>query len=306
MTMPTLQIENLSKKYKGQSIPALHNFNSEFTAGIYGLLGPNGAGKSTLFNILANILNYDSGTISYNGENIDSIPYEFSLYLGYMPQQQKLFEYMTVFRFLEYFALLKQIDMTKFAEQLNYLAFRLGIENLLDKRIRSLSGGMKQRVLLAQALLGDPTVLLLDEPTAGLDPKERIRLKNFIAEQALERIVIIATHIVSDVDSIAKEVLFLKEGNVIEQDTTSNILQKYKDISQTYLVPKEKIHFFIKKFNISHIQETGQNLLEVTIVKAFDGVHQATNTQVDLMQGCRLIKKATRLEDVYLHLYSGR
>lgn len=290
-----LIIKNLYKTYTNGAKPALDNFSATFSQGIYGILGPNGAGKSTLFNIITGVIDFNLGTLAWGDLDLEASRFEFAKNLGYMPQQQQLFDYMTVFRFLEYFGLLKNLSSKYLYEEIERVMFETGITDLQDKKISSLSGGMKQRVLISQAMLGDPPVILLDEPTAGLDPKERIRFRNFISTKALDKIVLIATHIVPDIDSIAKEILILDRGQIIESGATSTILSKYSDISYLGEIPKDKLIYFTKNYQISHLQERPNGLIELTIVG------KITDPQ-DLTQ-FNFTKIEPSLEDVYLHLF---
>ncbi len=225
-----LSIEHLSRSY-GQ-VKALQDVTLILEPGIYALLGPNGSGKSTLMNILTDNLKADSGRIRYtdgNGEweDVLSMGVRFREKLGFMPQYPGLYPGFTVYNFLLYMATLKSMgaDLRGRAKQ-DYL--RGEILRLLDavelggctrRRISTLSGGMKQRLSLAQALLGDPRIIVLDEPTAGLDPLQRMAVRNLIARIALDRIVLIATHVVSDVESIAREAILLRRGEVIAMDS---------------------------------------------------------------------------------------
>ncbi|MDE7424525.1 MAG: ABC transporter ATP-binding protein [Lachnospiraceae bacterium] len=219
-----LKIEHLSKSYDRGKKKALEDFSVNLTPGIYALLGPNGAGKSTLMNILTDSLRADKGTVYYNGEDILKLGSAYREVLGYMPQQQGLYEEFTAVRFMEYIAALKGIKKKVAKEEIRELLTRVGLENEMHKKTGGFSGGMKQRLLIAQALLGRPSVLLMDEPTAGLDPNERIRLRNFISEIAGDKIVIFATHVVSDIEFIAKEVLLINHGELVQKGRVSELL----------------------------------------------------------------------------------
>ena len=211
--MATLQINSLSKSY-GDKI-ALNQINLCLTPGVYGLLGPNGAGKSTLMNIIVGNLTPDAGEILYNGENVSVLGKSFRSILGFMPQQQGLYEHFTGYQFLSYIAALKGMDKKRAKEEIETVIGLVNLREHRGKKLGAYSGGMKQRILIAQALLDNPKILILDEPTAGLDPKERIRIRNIISEIALDKIVIFATHVVSDVEQIAKEIIMIKKGNIL-------------------------------------------------------------------------------------------
>ncbi|MBR6336398.1 MAG: ABC transporter ATP-binding protein, partial [Ruminococcus sp.] len=209
-----LEISSLTKKYG--NITALDHFSYTFTPGVYGLLGPNGAGKSTLMNLITDNLKPTSGSISFDGQETAKMGAEFRRLIGFMPQQQGVYPSFTLERFLWYMAALKGMKKPDAKADIERL---IGLVNLADarkKRLGGFSGGMKQRALIAQAMLGDPKIVILDEPTAGLDPKERIRIRNLIAEIAFEKIVIIATHVVPDIEFIAKEVLLMSKGRIID------------------------------------------------------------------------------------------
>lgn len=220
--MVRLDAQNLTKIY-GRDNVALKKFSYTFTEGIYGLLGPNGAGKSTLIHLLTGNLLPDEGAVFYNKKNIYTMENAYKKRLGYMPQTQALYQGFTLERFLYYMAGLKGIKKSLIKEQVDVLLERVNLKDVKKQRLSTFSGGMLQRALLAQALLGDPKIIILDEPTAGLDPKERIRLRNVIAEIAFDKVVLIATHVVSDIEYIAKNVILLKKGEILRSDSPGNL-----------------------------------------------------------------------------------
>lgn len=217
-----LQLNHLTKIY-GEKL-ALDNFTYTFHEGIYGILGANGAGKSTLMHLITDNVSRTSGEILLDGTDVLKLGDRFREILGFMPQQQGLYESMTCETFLAYLARLKAIPHKELRSELDRV---LTLTNLTDRRhgkLGSFSGGMKQRALLAQAMLGEPKILILDEPTAGLDPRERIRLRNYIHELSRNRIVLLATHIVSDVEAIADDILLLKQGRVVRSGTPAALI----------------------------------------------------------------------------------
>lgn len=231
-----LEIRNLSKSY-GKKV-ALNNINLKFDNGLYGLLGPNGAGKSTLMNIITDNLKADNGEILWNGIDYQILGVKYREILGYMPQQQGLYNGFTGKRFLNYIAVLKDIPKKEILLQIEESAKKVNLQNELDKKINMYSGGMKQRLLIASCILGNPKLIIFDEPTAGLDPKERVRVKKLMQELSSKSIVIIATHIVPDIENIAKEIVILKEGVLIEKNTPEKLIEKYApngDLEDVYM-----------------------------------------------------------------------
>lgn len=232
--MNTLKLQKINKHY-GKKKHALCDFSFEFTNGIYGLLGPNGAGKSTLMNIVTDNLlpDKEGGKILWNGEETRILKDKFRSCLGFMPQQQNLYESMTAHTFLNYIAALKCLDRKKAAEEISKIVERVELTESIDKKMGGFSGGMKQRVLIAAALLGDPDLIILDEPTAGLDPKQRVIIRNMVSDLGKDKIIIISTHIVSDIETIAKEILFIKEGYLIDSGTIPDLVEKVENADKT-------------------------------------------------------------------------
>ncbi len=224
--MNKLEVQNISKHYGRKK--ALDGFDFIFTDGIYGLLGPNGAGKTTLMNIITTNLkpDKDGGKILWNGEETRLLKEEFRSQLGFMPQQQNLYDNMTAFDFLGYMAALKKLDRKKAHNEIRELLKKVELEDCAEKKIGGFSGGMKQRVLIASAMLGNPRLLIMDEPTAGLDPKQRVIIKRLVSEMSKEMIVIISTHIISDIENIAKNILLLRNGKIIDSGTVSELTDK--------------------------------------------------------------------------------
>ncbi len=219
-----LCLSGIKKSYNNGKTYAVDGVTATFTPGVYGLLGPNGAGKSTLMNIITQNLKTNSGTVTLDGVPIDHMGADYRSLLGYMPQQQTLYDDFTGERFLWYMAALKGLDKKQAKEAVSRTLDVVNLREERYKKLKSYSGGMKQRVLIAQALLNDPKLLIMDEPTAGLDPKERIRIRNFISEVSKDKIVLLSTHVVSDVEFISKEILVMRSGQIRARGTPQSLL----------------------------------------------------------------------------------
>ena len=224
-----LSIYNITKSYKNNL--ALNSFTITLCPGIYALLGPNGSGKSTLMNIITDNLKADSGEITYTSdegitENILKMGVRFREKLGFMPQYPGLYPNFTVERFMWYMAALKGLPKEKAKKDIPEILAAVELDDVPKRKIGALSGGMKQRLTLAQAVLGDPEILILDEPTAGLDPKQRIAIRNYISKIAFNKIVIIATHVVSDIEFIARDIIMLKKGVIVDNAPPHELTKK--------------------------------------------------------------------------------
>lgn len=286
--MAELIINNLNKTYKKGAVKALDDFSITLTPGVYGLLGPNGAGKSTLMNIITDNLNADSGEVIYNGENIKKMGKDFRAVLGYMPQQQGLYDDFTLNRFLWYMAALKGLKRKEAKEKIAKLLETVNLTDSAHKKLGAFSGGMKQRALIAQALLNEPEILILDEPTAGLDPKERIRIRNFISEIAKDKIVLISTHVVSDIEFIAKEILLLKEGHLVSYDTCDNLAKEIEDKVYEIEISQEDLLYFQNTYRVSNLYRNGDKIILRTVTD-------------NLPEGYKSTKVSPTLEDLYLY-----
>jgi len=219
-----LTVTNLSKSYG--EVHALDKINFSLHPGIYALLGHNGAGKTTLLNILATVLEADSGEFRYNQELVNNDKTNYRKCLGYMPQQQQLPTYLSVESFLYYMASLKSMTRKDAAAKIESILNEVNLLKFRKRALSTLSGGMKQRLLIGQALLNDPEILLLDEPTAGLDPVERRSFRELIARISEHKIVILATHVISDVEWIANEIMIMKNGRILTICSQADLIDK--------------------------------------------------------------------------------
>lgn len=280
-----LKIENLSKSFG--EVKALNHMSFTFTPGVYGILGPNGAGKSTLINLITGNIARQEGQILWNGREILKGNREYRKILGYMPQQQGYYEDFTAGAFLMYMAHLKGLDRRTAKNRSRELLQIFNLEAARNKRIGGFSGGMRQRLLLAQALLNDPELLILDEPTAGVDPQERIHIRNYISQIATNRVVLLATHIVSDIEAIAKEILLLKSGNVVEIDTPGRLIEKVREYVWNVEIAEAELQDIQARYLISNLRKSEKGLSLKVI---------SEEPPVDAQP-----EKAVNLDDVYLY-----
>ncbi len=283
-----LALENISKNYGEKK--ALDRISFLVEPGVYGILGPNGAGKSTLMNILTGNLRASSGRVLVDGRAVERMGRGYYEKIGYMPQQQALYPSFRVYHFLLYMAALKGIPGKDARRQIPELLDRVGLGDVRNQRISALSGGMKQRILLVQAVLGNPQLLVLDEPTAGLDPRQRIEIRNLIAGLALERIVLIATHIVSDVEYIAKEFLLLKKGRLEAKNSREGLIDSLEESVYEIRIPEETLPEISGKYQIANIARDG-DFLRVRILSG-------ENLEKYGARRCRPV-----MEDVYLSYF---
>ena len=231
-----LTLNGITKKYKDKI--ALSDVSLELDCGIYGLLGPNGAGKSTLMNIITGNIKPTEGKVLWDGTDICRLGWEFRSLIGYAPQQQGLYNSFSGRRFLSYMAALKGISKKDAGDEIDRVLSYVNMQDAADRAIGGYSGGMKQRILIAQAILGCPKLIVLDEPTAGLDPKERVRVREQIKALSGDKIILVSTHVVSDIAPIAGEILLIRDGNIIDRGGVEELCQKYgesKDLEEVYM-----------------------------------------------------------------------
>ncbi len=254
-----LSIDRLTKHY-GRKI-AVDCVSAKLTPGVYGLLGANGAGKTTLMRMLCAILEPTSGEVRLDGKEIAAMGEEYRDILGYLPQDFGYYPTYTAAEFLSYIASLKGIPRDRAGKRVKELLGMLDLSAVADKKIRTFSGGMKQRVGIAQALLNNPQVLILDEPTSGLDPKERVRLRNLLSEYAGNKIVILSTHIVSDVEAIADKVLIMNAGQFITSGTVEELAEQVKGKVWELTVPNEQARLWQADFTVANYRHEGEDVV---------------------------------------------
>ena len=305
-----LILKNLKKTYG--NVKALKGINYTFTPGVYGILGSNGAGKSTMINLITDNVKRDKngGEILFCDDNSDTaeavdilkLGSKFRSFIGYMPQQQGYYADFTPKAFLKYMADIKGVKKKEIVDNngsKSYISVNEQIDKLLEivnltdaayKRIGGFSGGMKQRVLLAQALLGNPKILILDEPTAGLDPKERIHIRNYIAKLSKDRIILFATHVVSDIECIADKVIPLKEGQIIEAGSPVQLIDKVYGKVGEINCQLEDVDNLQKKYRVGNIRQRRNGLALRIVGDTLPEMADACSNDIDL-------------EDVYLYYF---
>lgn len=286
-----LEIEGLSKYYGKQC--ALRNVNITLNNGVYGLLGPNGAGKTTLIRILIGVLKQSSGRILLNGKDVTQLGERYLDCIGYLPQYPKFYKNFNVYEFLKYMCVLKGIKKSQQTERIEDVLAYVNLTLERNKKVGVLSGGMRQRLGIAQAILNNPSILILDEPTAGLDPGERIRFRNIISNLANNRIIILATHIVSDVEYIANQVIIIKNGNLVMHGKPTELKNKVRGNIYEMLISRENVQEYMDKYLVRNL------------MKEDDGVRIKVICQKEPPEKEKAVKIEPSLEDVFLSVFGG-
>ncbi|MCI9019922.1 MAG: ABC transporter ATP-binding protein [Eubacterium sp.] len=256
--MPELILNNVTRKFKQKT--AVDNISLQLHPGVYGFLGANGAGKTTLLRMLCGVLKPTSGEIRCNGMEIQTLDAQYRCMLGYLPQDFGYYPDFTATRYLEYLAACKAIPKELAALRVPEMLALAGLQRAAGQKIKTFSGGMLRRLGIAQALLNDPDILILDEPTCGLDPKERIRFRNVISALSKGRIIILSTHIVSDVDFISDKILLMKQGKLILQGTRQEITDSIKGHVWEYLASPAQAARIQASFAVSNLRHCGENV----------------------------------------------
>ena len=262
--MSQLRLENIKKCYKG--VPVVKELEYTFHQGVYGLLGANGAGKTTLIRMLVGVLRPDSGRIMCGQQEISRMGGEYRRMLGYLPQEFGYYPHFTVLRYMRYLAELKAVPPELADERIEELLVQVGLIQVKKERMKNLSGGMLRRVGIAQALLNDPEILVMDEPTAGLDPKERTRFRNFISALGRERIVVISSHIVSDIEYIADEILLMKSGKQVGSGTVHQLCERVNGKVWESVETPESAEQLNHQFVVSSMKNMGENKVCVRMI----------------------------------------
>ena len=247
-----LTIQNLTKEFG--TLHAVDNVNFTMTNGVYGLLGVNGAGKTTLMRMLTTLIKPNSGEILWDGQDVYAMDGQYRKLLGYLPQDFGYYPDFSIYDYLMYIASIKGIRPAVAKERVKLLLKQVGLVRARHKKMKTLSGGMKRRAGIAQAMLNDPKILILDEPTAGLDPSERIRFRNLISELSEDRIVLLSTHIVSDIEYIANEILLMKDGRITMSGTAEEIVASMPEKVWTFTVPKAQIDAYLKSYKVANVK----------------------------------------------------
>ena len=281
-----ITISHLTKRFGDKT--ALDDVSLVLDSGVHALLGPNGAGKSTLINILTDSIVRGRGEVLCNDNEITKLGAKYRELLGYMPQQQRLYENYTAEEFLKYMAAVKGIAPATAGKQIAELLQVVNLWEVRRKKVGGFSGGMKQRVLLAQALLGNPRLLILDEPTAGLDPSERINIRNYIAAVAQKMIVLFATHVVSDIECIAKDVILIRDGRICQKGTPVELIESIQGKVGELPCDLDSLEKLQERYCTGNVYQRREGL-RVRIVGD------------ELPEGCLPVRDSIDLEDVYMY-----
>ena len=283
-----LRLDRLTKQYKQKL--AVDRVDMELKCGVYGLLGANGAGKTTLMRMICDIQTPTSGEIFYNGQNIKKMGEEYRNVLGYLPQNFGYYPEFTAYKFLLYIASMKGLGKKQARLRALELLDMVGLCNERERKIKTLSGGMKQRLGIAQAMLNEPELLILDEPTAGLDPKERVRFRNLISSFSRNKIVLLSTHIVPDVEYIADEILVMKDGKFLHRGAPEVITREARGLVWECRVDSKDAVRYVEKYNVGNLKNAGKEtvLRIISDTRPMEGAAEAEPT----------------LEDLYLYYFS--
>lgn len=285
-----LQMVNLTKRFG--DFTAVDDMNIRITNGVYGLLGVNGAGKTTLMRMICTLLTPTSGQILCDGKDILKMEGEYRKLLGYLPQEFGFYPEFTVKDYLLYIASLKGIRPAVAKKRVKVLLDQVGLTKAENKKMKKLSGGMKRRVGIAQAIINNPKILILDEPTAGLDPTERVRFRNLISELSEERIVILSTHIVSDVEYIANEIWLMKNGRLVQQGSLNDVLDSMPEKVWALVTSQSEASKLMRKYKVSNMK-TDRDGVELRMISAQQPLAYAKMVQPNL-------------EDVFLYYFGEK
>ena len=283
-----LGIRDLTKRFQDKT--AVNHVDLTITPGVWGLLGANGAGKTTLMRMAAGLIRPTSGKVEYDGVDIKIWGEQYRSVFGYLPQEFGFYPEFTVWDYLDYIGALKGMAKKETAQKIEQLLEVFHLTDVRKKKIVKLSGGMKRRVGIAQALLNDPKVLLLDEPTSGLDPGERIHLRNLISEFARERIVLISTHIVSDVEYIATRNAIMKDGRLVAEGTTEELIRLVEGKVWSSRVPTEELPALERRLRIINLRNEEEGMVSIRYLG-------------DMPLDGNGVREKERLEDLYLWLF---
>lgn len=283
-----INILKITKEYKGKK--AVDSLSLTLTNGVYGLLGANGAGKTTLMNLICMLVKPESGGIQLNGADIADMGEEYRRHLGFLPQNFEGYPDFTAQEFLEYIAALKGVSID---DRLDYLLESVGMSDEIHRKIRTFSGGMRRRIGIAQAMINDPDILILDEPTAGLDPKERARFRNIISSLSREKIIILSTHIVSDIEHIADNIIIMKDGRLLDTGAPESITGRLAGAVWELEAGEDEIQNYEKSCTICSVRSMDFGRVRIRLVLGAKPAIAAVSVQPEL-------------EDVYLYYFGGR
>ena len=283
-----LQLERITKNYKDKKV--LKEISVTMGTGVYGLLGPNGAGKTTLIRILADVLRPTKGRVLYDGKDIHTVGDEYRAKIGYLPQDISFYGDFTGKDYLEYSAALKGMEKSRARKRIEELAYNVGLQNDLNRKCAAYSGGMQRRLGIAQALLDNPEILILDEPTSGLDPYERIKFRNIISAYAKDRLALLSTHIVSDVEHIATQIMMMEYGVIQYARANADYIKKMDGRVWLVEMPAEQLVEYQNRAVISNVIAKGGHM-EVRVIDESKPVSGA-------------VQAAPTLEDAYLYIFN--
>jgi ABC-type multidrug transport system ATPase subunit len=286
-----MNIQNVSKQYNNRHW-GLRDFSLKLGPGVLGLLGPNGAGKSTLMRILATITKATAGTVTWNGKDIARSPDDLRAVLGYLPQDFGVYPNLSAIEFLEYMAAIKGLDARSAQRRIDELLQVVNLVEAAKRPLGSYSGGMKQRVGIAQALLDDPQLLIVDEPTVGLDPEERVRFRNLLSDLSGERIVILSTHIVSDVEATATHIVLIDQGKLLCESSPEDLLRQMENKVWEWTTSSDELVLLKQRHIVSGT------------IRRSDGVQVRVVSEVKPETTAQNV--SPNLEDAYLYFIGGR